>query len=332
MLNAYFSKNLIKLFILLFISLVLCLYLSTLGQQHFSWREFFYNSQSIERSLFFSVRLPRTLLAVLVGAALSLSGFAFQALLKNPMADPFILGVSGGSALGAAFAISLNLSFYLRNLIAFVCAVISMFLIYFLSQRKGKLQSSILLLVGVLFNSTTFSIILLLHSLATSQDIHQIWFMMLGSLEIFDYSKLYFLAAALFLASLLLFYDAKHLNLLAIGEDQAFILGVDVEKVKKRVFLSASLLVGACVSVAGLIGFVGLATPHISRLLFGSDHRLSLPASAFIGAILLSFSDFLARVLLSHQSLQTQIPVGVITSLLGAPFLFYLLRRGLSRD
>ncbi len=317
-----------KLFFLFFFLLCISALVLLVGIEPISLRDLLHDPNSMARVLLFEVRVPRVLLGFLVGMGLSVAGVAFQALLKNPMADPFILGVSGGAALGSVFAVGFHLPFLGVSLVSFLSALASMFFIYFLASQKGRLHPHNLLLVGVLFNTTTFALILFINSILSIEDLHRIWFMMVGSLEAIEYPRLLLLTILMGLGFFILFREASALNLLSLGEESARILGVDVEAVRRRVFIAASLIVGACVSVSGLIGFVGLAVPHMTRLLFGSDHRKVLPASALLGGTFLVLADWVARVLFSGAQIQTQLPVGVITALVGAPFFFYLLKKG----
>lgn len=297
------------------------------GVESISLKEAIFHPDSLSGTLLWEVRLPRVLVGALVGMSLSAAGLAFQALLRNPLADPFILGVSGGAALGSVVAVGLHLSFISVSLVAFLSAFASMILIYWLARVKGRLNPHTLLLVGVLFNATTFALILFLNSLVSMEDLHRIWFLMVGSLEAMEYSRIAILAMFVFLGVGVLIWDASALNLITLGEESAVLLGVNVEAVRKRVFFAASLMIGATVSISGLIGFVGLAVPHMMRLLMGSDHRKVLPAVLLGGASFLVLADWIARIAFSSQQFQTQLPVGVITALVGAPFFFYLLKR-----
>jgi len=310
--------------LLLIISLLLAL---SIGVEDVSVKSAWQDPDSLARMLLLDVRLPRVILGGLVGMALAVSGVAFQALLRNPLADPYILGVSGGAALGSVLALGLHLPFTFVPLLSFAAALTAMVLIYFLAQVKGRLHPHTLLLVGVLFNTTTFSLILFINALVSLEDLHRIWFLMVGSLEAIEWGRLAWVALLVFLGTGILFYDASALNLITLGEESAGLLGVDVERVRRRVFFAASLMIGATVSVSGLVGFVGLAVPHMIRLLFGSDYRLVLPASAIGGASFLILADLIARVGFSHERFQTQLPVGVVTALIGAPLFFYLLKR-----
>lgn len=314
---------------LLFFLFILVFFLSLrFGAEPISLIDALRHPDSLAHTLLIDIRLPRVLLAAMVGMALSSSGVAFQALLRNPLADPFILGVSGGAALGSVLGVALHLNFEFISLIAFLSALASMFLIYFLAQVRGQLFSHTLLLVGVLFNATTFALILFLNALVSLEDLHRIWFLMVGSVEATEYLRLAWIAGLIALGFLVLFYDAAALNLLPLGEEHARLLGVNVENVRKRIFFAASLMVGATVAVSGLVGFVGLAVPHMARFFVGADHRRVLPASLIGGAAFVMSADLIARVIFSSPHLQTQIPVGVITALIGAPLFFFLLKRG----
>lgn len=274
------------------------------------------------------VRLPRVLLAGLVGAALSAGGVAFQALLRNPLAEPYILGVSGGAAFGAMLAIAMGVERFLWGLapipfFAFLGALLSLGLLYSLARTQGRLLTYTLLLVGVILNSFFSAGIMFFTSVVDSTRLHTVVFWLMGSLSSLPYRTLAPVALYIALALGVLFLKTRELNLLSLGEETAQQLGVDVERLKRVVLLAASLLTGAAVSLAGLIAFVGLIVPHVVRLTFGPDHRLLLPAAVFFGAIFLMAADTLARTLIAP----TEVPVGVITALGGGPFFIWLLRR-----
>ncbi len=315
--------------IFLFILLTLLIYALALhwGAESVSLWEALQNPDSLSHAILLDIRLPRILLAALVGAGLSVSGVAFQALLRNPLADPFILGVSGGAALGSALAVGFHLPYSLVSVVGFLAALASMFFIYQIAQTQGRLHPHTLLLVGVLFNMMTFALILLINSLISMQDLNRIWFLMVGSIEPLEWPRLGFVALLIAIGFGLLLYDAAALNLIPLGEESAELMGVPVEAVRRRVFFSASLIVGATVSVSGLIGFVGLATPHMIRLLTGSDHRRVLPFSLLGGSVFLVLADLIARTAFARGGFQTQIPVGVVTALIGAPLFFVLLKK-----
>ncbi len=273
------------------------------------------------------VRLPRVLLATLVGASLSVAGVLFQALLRNPLADPFVLGVSGGAALGAIFVLSVGgvvgLGYAAVPPAAFVGAIATTVLLYAIAGARGRFSSTNLLLTGVVFNAFASAAIVFLASVSGLNEGGNIFLWLIGSLSASraDASGWVALFLALGLAAALPL--ARGLNLLTLGEESALQLGVDVERQKRILLVATSLMVGAAVSVAGLIGFVGLIIPHLLRLLFGPDHRVLIPAAALGGAAFLVFCDTLARTLLEGREL----PVGAITSLAGGPLFLWLLRR-----
>lgn len=274
------------------------------------------------------VRLPRVLLAGLVGAALSAGGVAFQALLRNPLAEPYILGVSGGAAFGAMLAIALGAEGFRWGLssiplFAFLGALLSLGILYSLARTQGRLLTHTLLLVGVILNSFFSAGMMFFTSLTDSTRMHSLVLWLMGSLGSLPYRVLAPVALYITLGLGALWLVARELNLLSLGEETAQQLGVKVERLKRVVLLAASLLTGAAVSLAGLIAFVGLIVPHVVRLIFGPDHRLLLPVAALLGAIFLMAADTLARTLIAP----TEVPVGVITALGGGPFFIWLLRQ-----
>lgn len=280
-------------------------------------------------TIIFSTRLPRIILGALVGITLASSGTAFQSLLRNPLADPYILGVSGGAALGSVVGVGLGLPFAAVSAIAFVSAFAAMLLIYWIAETKGRLPSHTLLLTGVIFNAFAFALIMLIHSLVTMEQAHEILFLLMGSLELYSYKTIVIVGIAVAAGfSLLIFFSGK-MNLMSAGDETSFHLGIDIEKFRKLVFFSASLMIGAVVSVSGLIGFVGIFIPHTLRLIIGPDHRLLIPASGLAGAAFLVAADTVARTMLASGQYQTQLPVGVITALIGGPFFVFVLKRQL---
>lgn len=280
-----------------------------------------------ERSIILYSRLPRILLGLLVGLALGSGGTAFQALLRNPLADPYILGVSGGAALGSVIGLALHLPFAAIALTSFAMSFFTMLFIYWASRYHGKLPSHTLLLTGVIFNAFAFAFIMLIHSLVTMEQAHEILFMLIGNLEIQSYRAIVIVSIGVFAGFAILLFFSNRLNIISLGDEVAENLGIDIGKTRKLIFFAASLMIGSVVSVSGLIGFVGLFIPHTVRLLFGSDHRIVIPVSGFAGAIFLVWSDTLARTILMHGNYQTQLPVGVITALIGGPAFVYLLKR-----
>ncbi len=271
------------------------------------------------------IRLPRILLGVIVGAALSVAGAGFQALLRNPLADPYVLGVSSGAALGAIISlVAAPRVPVAMPIAAFAGALATITAVYFLGRRGGELDSHTLLLAGIISASFLSAVIMFLMTTLSGGELRGIAFWLMGDLTStrtpLDAGWLFLL---LVLAVGAIYTTAADLNLLLTGEREAMHLGVDVSRVKLVVYVSASLLTGLAVSISGAIGYVGLIVPHVMRLLFGSDHRMLIPASALGGAIAIVIADTLARTLVAP----TELPVGAMTAMAGAPMFIYLLRR-----
>ncbi len=281
-----------------------------------------------EASIILDLRLPRTLSGVLVGAALSLAGGVLQALLRNPLADPFVLGISSGAAVGAVLAIltglgSTFLGIYGVPGAAFGGALFTLLLVYFIARVEGRVPTQTMLLSGVIISSFFSAVIMFLISVTSNEQIHSIMFWLMGNLEYTGSQSLTVIFLYFLAGSIVLFLLAKDFNILVLGEEIAYGLGVEVERVKKIAFVFASLIIGAVVSVSGLIGFVGLVVPHVVRLIWGPDHRFLLPASVLMGAMFMVAADTIARTVLAPS----EIPVGVVTAMGGAPFFVYLLRK-----
>ena len=284
------------------------------------------------RLIIFDIRLPRILLGTFVGASLSVAGASFQALLRNPLADPYILGVSSGAGLGAMAALvaapHLGLPAVVAALLtplgAFLGALATIVVVYFLGRRQGQIDSNTLLLGGVITASFLTAIIMFLFSTVMGRDLHGTAFWLMGDLSTTQQPIVgWVVRFAFFLAAAAIYTTASDLNLLLAGEKEAMHLGVDVRRVRIVVYVAASLLTGIAVSVSGAIAYVGLLVPHAMRWLFGSDHRMLIPTAAFGGAIGVVIADTLARTVAAP----TELPVGAITALVGAPFFIYLLRR-----
>jgi iron complex transport system permease protein len=273
------------------------------------------------------LRLPRSVLAALVGGSLAASGAAFQALLRNPLAEPYILGVSGGAAVGAVGAIVLGLSAPSgagTALAAFGGAALAIVLVLRLAGSVGRaLDTRVLLLSGVVIGAFFNAVILLALTFADLESFRAALFWMMGSVAGATWREIGVLAATAGPATLLLLALARPLNLLAVGEETAAYLGVRTERVKLLAYGAASLAAAASVAVAGVIGFVGLVVPHVVRILWGADHRFLLPASVLLGATFLVLADALART----AAAPTELPIGVVTAFVGVPFFLWLLRR-----
>ena len=270
-----------------------------------------------------SLRVPRVALAALTGAALAAAGAALQALLKNPLADPFLLGTSGGAAAGATAAVLFGLSPLQSPLPAFLGAAGSTFAVAFLARRDGRIDLNRLLLSGVTANAFFSAWILLAFSVSSGPSARSMLFWMMGSLAQATGAE----AAALFVyfgaGMCALMWLAPELNLFLAGEETAAALGASTERTKVAVFLAAALLAGAATAYVGIVGFVGLLAPHLSRFLWGNDQRVLLPSAALLGAALLVAADALSRFVFSPA----EIPIGAVTALVGVPFFIFALRR-----
>jgi len=281
---------------------------------------------SQEELILFSVRLPRIIFAGIVGASLSLGGVVFQAMLRNPLADPYVLGISGGSALGAIAGIIIGASsFYLGiPLLAFCGALVTVFLVFVVAGgTRGPLLDNSLLLSGVVVNAFFSAAILFFLSIVNSLELHSITFWLMGDLSRVSIKEILLSAICLFTGFMIIYAQARELNLIVQGEETAMHLGVNIERTKQLLLIVTSLITAVAVSMAGIIGFIGIMVPHMMRLVFGSDHRLLLPAAALFGASFLVIADTAARLVLAPAEL----PVGVITALCGAPYFIFLLKR-----
>jgi iron complex transport system permease protein len=272
------------------------------------------------------VRLPRVLLGFMVGGVLAAVGAGLQALFRNPLADPYVLGVSSGAALGAALALLLGvgtsvLGFSALPLCAFGGGLLSILIIHQLAARHGRLPVHTLLLAGVILNAIFYAVIMFLTSVMDPNRALGMMAWLMGVLPSQEYGSLAVLTIYLLGGLLILMRQAPALNVMTLGDETARALGVEVEVVKRTVFLVAALLTGAVVSVSGMIGFVGMVIPNAVRMVAGADHRLLLPASALVGGTFLLVADTLARSLLAPG----EVPVGVLTALVGGPFFLYLL-------
>ncbi|MFY9799649.1 MAG: iron chelate uptake ABC transporter family permease subunit [Methanoregula sp.] len=266
-----------------------------------------------------SIRLPRVLAAFFVGASLAVAGAAMQALFKNPMADPYILGTSSGGALGASVAI-IFLGGLFVPVFAWVGAVIAILIVWSIAGRQGVISVETLLLTGIAVSFLFSAIVSFLIAIA-GENVHQIIFWLMGGFWNASASDAILSACILVLAGLLLFFMGRDLNALSLGEETAAHLGIDSARARWSVLGASTLLVAGAVSIAGSIGFVGLVTPHIVRMLLGPDNRVVIPACILAGGILLVISDTITRTFFSD------LPVGIITAFIGAPFFIWLIHK-----
>lgn len=283
-------------------------------------------TSDIAKTILLQVRLPRILLGFLVGCSLASVGVALQALLRNPLADPYVLGVSSGAALGAAVGIlfGVGTTFLAETALpacGFAGGLVALVVIYRMAATYGQLPIHSLLLTGVILNAIFSALIMFITSILDPNRSYGMMAWLMGTLTAPTYSSLVGLMIYLSIGLFLLFSQMRVLNILALGEESARTLGIDTEQAKRSLFVLTALVTGAVVSVSGMIGFIGMVVPHAVRLVIGADHRLLLPASALVGGTFLMGADTVARTLIAP----TEIPVGIITALAGGPFFVYLL-------
>jgi iron complex transport system permease protein len=278
-----------------------------------------------QRSIFYDIRLPRILLAACVGASLAVAGSGLQALLRNPLAEPYLLGVSNGAALGTmlAFAAFQNIE-AARPVLAFAGAGLASFVVYRIAKGGAGMNVERLVLAGIIVTTFLSSVIVMFTTLLDAVKLRSFTFWLLGDLSQATRNGVYLSFAAVVVGTLVLASQARALNLMMVGERDAFDFGVEDGRVRLLVFGATSLVVGAAVAASGSVGYVGLIVPHLVRLSVGSDNRLVVPFSAIAGAIFVVFADTIARTAIAPREL----PVGAITALIGAPMFIYLLRKG----
>ena len=319
------SIHLYFLVLLLILSLFSFLFAVSLGSTSLSVTELYQALVSAQNPthnlLIFELRLPRALTAFACGAMLSLAGLLMQVLLRNPLADPYILGVSGGAATFALIAMLIGLDGHLINASAFTGALLSIYLVFHFSYQAGNWNVSRLLLTGVVMASGWGAIISFLLVASPTEKVHGLLFWLMGEVS---YDQPVLTAYIVLLIGLIIAYQmANKLNILTWGEIHAGSLGVKTNKLRLLIFFLASLLTASAVTIAGNIGFVGLVIPHLMRLIVGNEHRILVPASVMAGGSLLVIADTLARTMISPQ----QLPVGILTAFIGVPLFLFLLRK-----
>jgi iron complex transport system permease protein len=282
-------------------------------------------------AIILQIRLPRILAGVIVGAALAAAGVLYQGVFKNPMADSYVLGVSAGAAVGASLSILSGVGFVffglrLVQVAAFLGALSAMFLVYNISRVGSRVPVATLLLCGIAVNFFLFAVVGLLEVIA-GDELHAIVFWLVGGFSNVLWKDIWAVLPFIIIGIVTAYFFARDLNLLAMGDETAHHLGVNVERSKQILLVLASLTTAAAVSICGLIGFVGLMIPHLTRLLIGPDHRILLPTSTIIGAIFLVICDDLARVVATPFVSTRELPVGIITMLFGAPFFIILFKK-----
>ena len=285
----------------------------------------------MELAIILQIRLPRIIAGVVVGAALASSGVVYQGVFKNPMADSYVLGVSAGAAVGASFTVlfgvgALVLGLRLIQVAAFLGALFAMFLVYNISRVGSRVPVTTLLLCGIAVNFFLFAVVGLMEVIA-GDELHAIVFWLVGGFSNILWRDIWAILPFVVVGIVAVYIYARDLNMMALGEETAQNLGVNVERSKLVLLVLASLITGAAVSISGLIGFVGLMIPHLTRLAIGPDHRILLPTSTITGAIFLVVCDDIARVVATPFASTMELPVGIITMLAGAPFFILLFRK-----
>jgi len=312
------KKKIILLFLLiaLGVSFVLSLYS---GATRTKLSDLF-SPDAQTRAIIYKIRLPRTLLASMVGASLAVSGTVFQAILSNPLADPYTLGISGGAAFGAALCIILGLGLFWLPISAFLGALLCIVLVYVAAKNK-RFSNTGLILAGVMLNFVFSSLVLFLFTVARSGQVHQTIIWLMGDISLADMGVIKRIFLFFVFGWLIIFYLSSDVDILTLGEEKATHLGLAVGKIKALIFVTASLITAVGVSVSGIIGFVGLIIPHFMRRLIGPTHRYLISASLLGGATFLILADTLARTIVAPLEL----PVGVITGLFGGIFFLAIL-------
>lgn len=316
--------------LLLFVLAATALLGISVGSTGSNIKQTLFSLMGIERAdtmletIIWRIRLPRVFLAMLVGAALSLGGLVFQALLRNPLAEPYILGISSGSGIGAILGIIIGLSpFPGISIAAFAGSMVTLLLLLFMTSGKTMLKKNILLLSGVMVNSFCAAFIMFLISITQDDRLHNIIFWLMGDLSMADLPQVWLLAAVVVPCAILIFCLSNAMNLFLMGKELAQTMGVNTKVITATLLIATSIMVSATVAACGPIGFVGLVIPHLLRLIIGPDHRVLVPACLLGGGAYVVICDILARTLPA----QGEMPAGVITAMIGAPLFIILLKK-----
>lgn len=268
------------------------------------------------------LRLLRILVAMVSGSGLAVSGIALQAILRNPLAEPYLLGTSSGAGLGAILAIIIGIDKMCLPLMAFLGAILTIILVYNLARQGNKIPVQSLILSGVIVSIALSGIIVFLISMSSNESLHGIMWWLWGSMQVYDLKLLYIVSLVVILGILAIYIFSQDLNAISIGEEEAIHLGIKTETAKKILFFITSLITASLVSICGIIGFVGLIIPHIMRFIVGPNHKILIPASCLSAAMFMIICDLFSRTLLPPL----EIPIGVITAIIGAPIFIILLK------
>lgn len=311
------KRKILLLFIILILAIIWAIFK---GSVNLSVSELFLK----ENRYILYLRFARILLAIVAGSGLAVSGIVLQAILKNPLAEPYLLGTSSGAGLGAVIAIIIGISAIYIPFTAFLGAVLSIVLVYNLARQGKKIPIPALILSGVITSMALSSIIVFLISISPNEALHGVIWWLWGNLGIFDFKLLFIVSAIVILCVLLIYMLSQDLNAISIGEEEAVHLGINIETTKKLLLLIISLITASLVSICGIIGFVGLIIPHMMRLIVGSNHRVLIPTACLSAAAFMVACDTISRTIFSPL----EIPIGVITAVIGAPIFIILLKRG----
>ncbi len=272
----------------------------------------------------FNLRLLRVIAALLVGSGLAVSGIALQAILRNPLAEPYLLGTSSGAGLAAVIAVIIGVSRIYMPLAAFLGAALSIIIVYNLSRERGAIADKSLILSGVIISVAFSAIIVFLVSLFGNEAMHEMNWWLWGSLQVYDYKLLILVAVPVLLGIGIIYLFAQDLNAISMGEEEAIHLGIDTQNIKRILIFITALITASLICICGIIGFVGLIVPHMMRLLVGPNHKILIPTTCLAACVFMVICDLIARTLFSPL----EIPIGVITAMIGAPVFIILLKKG----
>ncbi|MFA5724976.1 MAG: iron ABC transporter permease [Candidatus Omnitrophota bacterium] len=315
--NKHLKKKLLVLFLLLGIAVVFGL---AQGSVHIPLNSLLLKDNQV----IFNMRLLRILAAILVGSGLAVAGIVLQAILRNPLAEPYLLGTSSGAGLAAVIAVILGVSRIYMPLAAFLGAVASIVLVYTLASERKKIADRSLILSGVIVSIAFSSIIVFLVSLFGNQALHEMNWWLWGSLQVYDWQLVLLVALPVILGIGVIYLFAQDLNAIQLGEEEAIHLGIDTQNVKNILIIITALITASLICICGIIGFVGLIVPHMMRQIVGSNHKALIPVTCLAAAIFMVICDIVSRTLFAP----VEIPIGVITAIIGAPIFIILLKRG----
>ncbi len=313
----HFKRSLLILFLLLCVAIIFAL---IKGAVNIPLANLLFKDNQV----IFNLRLLRIAAAILVGSGLSVSGIALQSILRNPLAEPYLLGTSSGAGLTAVIAVILGVSRIYMPLAAFLGAILSILIVYSLARGRGVIADKSLILSGVIISVAFSSVIVFLVSLFGNQAMHEMNWWLWGSLQVYDYKLLLLVALVVILGICVVYFFAQDLNAISMGEEEAMHLGIDTQNIKKILILTTALITASLICICGIIGFVGLIVPHMMRLVAGPNHKVLIPTTCLAASVFMVFCDLLSRTLFSP----VEIPIGVITAIIGTPVFIILLKKG----